>query len=287
VGLAKALYEHPLIKGIYRNGSKPSYIPSALFATALVDLIAPASSGPAPAALNELRQAVAGLSDSTLKTAVLALAMALTSAPPAAGAPEAPTAAAALRAAAERVQNPAVQGAVRALIGATTPDATTLLTSLAQWFDAAMDRVSGWYKRQTMLVTIGIALAVGVLLNADWLMIAAGRARDPAVRAAAVAAAQQTASKSGTQPTLDIATFQKEAAQLQLPIGWSGQSGDPRALPTDAVGWLRKVLGLVLTIVAISLGAPFWFDLLNKLLNLRLTGPPPPTATEVAATTNR
>ena len=71
-----------------------------------------------------------------------------------------------------------------------------------------------------------------------------------------------------------IAEFQKEAAQLQLPIGWSAQAGDARSLPNDLTGWLRKLLGIALTVVAISLGAPFWFELLNKLLNLRLTGKP-------------
>ena len=286
-GLAQSLYNHPLIKGLYHNGHKPSYISSAVFAQAMLDLISPApTTGPAPAALDELRQAVSGLSDTGLRTAVLALAMALTSAPPAAGAATAPAGAVALRATVERVDNPELKRAVLALIGQPATEAAPLLTSLAQWFDAAMDRVSGWYKRQAQVVTVVIAVVVTLLLNADTLMIADGLSRDPAVRAAAVAAAQQTAGKSGTQPTLDIATFEKEAAQLQLPIGWSTQSGDPRGFPTDWVTALRKILGMILTIVAISLGAPFWFDLLNKLLNLRLTGPPPPEVPPTPARTS-
>jgi hypothetical protein len=36
-----------------------------------------------------------------------------------------------------------------------------------------------------------------------------------------------------------------------------------------------KILGLLVTVLAISLGAPFWFDLLNRLVNLRSTGKPP------------
>jgi hypothetical protein len=42
--------------------------------------------------------------------------------------------------------------------------------------------------------------------------------------------------------------------------------------------WLRRILGWLLTIVAVSLGAPFWFDLLNKIVNLRNSGPKPKTA---------
>jgi hypothetical protein len=36
-----------------------------------------------------------------------------------------------------------------------------------------------------------------------------------------------------------------------------------------------KVLGILLSSFAIVMGAPFWFDMLNKLINLRLTGNPP------------
>ncbi|MEU7908022.1 hypothetical protein [Actinoplanes sp. NPDC049118] len=36
--------------------------------------------------------------------------------------------------------------------------------------------------------------------------------------------------------------------------------------------WLLKLLGLALTAAAAAIGAPFWFDLLNRLVNLRSTG---------------
>ena len=43
--------------------------------------------------------------------------------------------------------------------------------------------------------------------------------------------------------------------------------------------WLAKFVGLALTIGAVMLGAPFWFDLLSKLGRLRNSGAPP-TATD-------
>ncbi len=55
---------------------------------------------------------------------------------------------------------------------------------------------------------------------------------------------------------------------LGLPIGWRG-------LPQGAGAWLFKILGLAVTAIAVSFGAPFWFDLLNKLVNLRQTGKKP------------
>lgn len=50
---------------------------------------------------------------------------------------------------------------------------------------------------------------------------------------------------------------------------------DPRILPPLGLAWLWKLLGIVITTLAISQGAPFWFDLLQKAVNLRLSGNTP------------
>jgi hypothetical protein len=55
---------------------------------------------------------------------------------------------------------------------------------------------------------------------------------------------------------------------LNLPIGW-GDGNKP-----DFGGSITWLAGWLLTIVALSLGAPFWFDLLNKLVRLRGSGVP-------------
>ena len=41
---------------------------------------------------------------------------------------------------------------------------------------------------------------------------------------------------------------------------------------TDVAGWLSKLLGILITAIASSQGAPFWFDVLKKVINVRLTG---------------
>ena len=43
-----------------------------------------------------------------------------------------------------------------------------------------------------------------------------------------------------------------------------------------------KILGLLLTAVAVTQGAPFWFDLIKKLSNPRSSGPVPATSEETA-----
>ena len=51
--------------------------------------------------------------------------------------------------------------------------------------------------------------------------------------------------------------------------------------------WYEMLFGWLITALAISLGAPFWFDLLNKFIKLRETGTKPPTSgSSNAAVTN-
>jgi hypothetical protein len=55
-------------------------------------------------------------------------------------------------------------------------------------------------------------------------------------------------------------------------------STDPRLVDVgDWSWWLWKIVGLAATVLAISQGAPFWFDLLQKAVNLRLAGSAPAT----------
>ena len=73
-----------------------------------------------------------------------------------------------------------------------------------------------------------------------------------------------------------------------FPVGWAtpstGKYEEVRSLPYTMAGWLHKIMGLLLTTVLVSLGAPFWFDMLSKLVNLRNTGIKPKTAKEADAT---
>jgi hypothetical protein len=49
--------------------------------------------------------------------------------------------------------------------------------------------------------------------------------------------------------------------------------------------WIAKVIGILATMLAIMLGAPFWFDLLSKIVRLRGSGAPPP-ASDATRTTD-
>jgi hypothetical protein len=96
---------------------------------------------------------------------------------------------------------------------------------------------------------------------------------DDLVRSAAVAAAE----RQQQDPASGATRLLEEVKELNLPLGWS--SADPLRDPASGLaGWLLKLLGLAVTVLALSLGAPFWFDLLSRVARLRSTGPPPPPA---------
>jgi hypothetical protein len=163
---------------------------------------------------------------------------------------------------------------------------------LLAWFDHSMDRVSGWYKKKTQLVTILVAAGITVWANADTVGIAQKLYATPAIRQRI---AQDMPSKSQSEVTAS------QRAELGELTGWGAEfvafhrlkSGNPAAPPDDSFpgldlvaspslfwAWLWAILpshllGWILTGVAVSLGAPFWFDVLNKFMNIRAAGTAP------------
>lgn len=175
------------------------------------------------------------------------------------------------------IPNAQLSEALLALYRSAGGDAVRFQHTAEEWFDDAMERVSGWYKRRVHVLLAVIAAVVVVVLNADTL--AAGRVlwRDDAVRTAVVREANETA-----RGTLDDVALENAVKKLDLPLGWNLSFGDASTqLPNDVIAWVQKLLGLLLTIGAIMLGAPFWFDLLSKIVRVRATGAPPPASDAV------
>jgi hypothetical protein len=152
--------------------------------------------------------------------------------------------------------------------------------SLEHWYDDTMDRVSGWYKRYVQRIIVIASIVLVVALNVDTINIAQVLWRLPTERAvvASAAAAQATAGdKGGGSADQSV----RDIAALDLPLGWTPShkgtvaSTDPQHAPLDVSSWALKLLGLLLSVLAVSLGAPFWFDALSKLGQLRATGPKP------------
>ncbi len=160
-----------------------------------------------------------------------------------------------------------VHDSLHALMAQAQGDLDKFNASVERWFDDAMDRLSGAYKRFCgyFLLAFGAVVAVG--FNIDSIQIAGWLWSNPQV--AAAVADQAQAALAAASAASDVAPSAGRAFALlqatQVPFGWG---------PGVSVGPL-KLLGWFATALAVSLGAPFWFDLVGRLLNLRATGPRP------------
>jgi hypothetical protein len=261
----KLIYDHGLVAGLYRNpavdlvpngkttyqkpvrgGSAilPAYIPSRIFAVSLIDILNTAHAE-GKDLVPAIKKTLTGLPDSKAKQALLSLFA-------------------------------DVDGEVEKLRG-----------NFENWYNDGMDRASGWYKKRSQYILLGLGLIIAVWANADSVNIARTLYLDPGVRQATVDTATSYLAKSSsspkvcpppstTEPEKDLQSklcslreqmrsiSEAESATL-LPVGWKGGFTWHNLFRWEALaGW-------ILTAIALSLGAPFWFDLLNKFMVIRST----------------
>ncbi|MEI6681917.1 MAG: hypothetical protein WCO44_04780 [Bacteroidota bacterium] len=223
------------------------------------------------------------------------------------------------------------------------------------WYDDTMDRVSGWYKRQSQFILLSIGLCLAVMFNVDVIKVADRLSVDKDARDKLVQMAIQASDKYKDDPrvknlmtdngikakdTLTVNNLFNEyqakadsakkmldgdvkASNEILAVGWGDYGIDrfkARVLARHQIfvpnkfwkthksakldsclnlafivlckeHWIRynstvhnvcyvlnesahwnKILGFLLLAFAVSLGAPFWFDMLNKVIKLRSSG---------------
>ena len=195
---------------------------------------------------------------------------------------------------------------------------------IEKWFNDMMDRVSGWYKRQANWILLIIGFIMAIIFNASTIDIVNRLSADKNARDALVQSASEylknhvkisdTAS-AGIKSSKDSSQFMEEARLKIRQIdnlyneeiadnnsivgaGWpevrdttvSTQKKPPlsfvkiRQVLSKTFSSPRKWMGFIITALAISLGAPFWFDLLNKFINLRVSGKKPDDDSSAAPT---
>lgn len=275
---AEFMYEHPLIDGLKRTeNSLPSYISSNIFSMCLIDIISNESKTikfnkelKGETTLDEqknqdlfeaFKSGVASLNESDVKQMLQVF-----------------------------VEN--------------SSDLASLKGNVEKWFNEYMDRVSGWFKRYTKQWVLGISLCVTLLLNVDSIHLFNSMWNDTNMRNAVVSSAQNYINKNGNKIgvvkdsiNIDTAFVEIEDAYnnlnvLNLPIGWHCSKKEIKKNNEDTknanncnfcncvkkqlfpqFGW--HLLGWLITTFLISFGAPFWFGMLNKLINFRSSGKKP------------
>ena len=251
--LVKNIYDHSIIQGLSRSGkaprfigcleySKPSYISSENMALAFLDIIKKQCPNDQP-------------NESSTLAGVLACA--------------------------EKLPDGDLKNAIFSIAQKSENDINQLRSGLENWFDDSMDRVSGWYKKQLQIIGISVALFVSVAMNADTIGLANRIYNDGIFRSTIVATAENAnyrnnqsdlaieSSKSKAENN-DDKTLKDKSNVIRI-LGWD-------KVPMKFNDWVEKIIGLLLTTFAISLGAPFWFDVLSKFMNIRMAGDKPKKA---------
>lgn len=169
--------------------------------------------------------------------------------------------------------------------------ATANVAKLESWYEDAMDRARGWYKKRVQVLSFMVSLGLVIVVNADTVMIVRQLTSMPVERAKLASYADQVKMKKD-EAAKDANNAPMEAEEaVVLPaglqndtlsfLGWTDSKGsDLRKVPGSPMEWLFKIFGLSLTAFAASLGAPFWFDMLSKFMTVRSGGDPTPKKKE-------
>jgi hypothetical protein len=217
------------------------------------------------------------------------------------------------------------QGLVKILkiyIGQANGDLQRFKMILESWYDDTMERVSGWYKKQTNRILVFIGFVLAIIFNVSTIesvkYLSSNKvARDAMIQNASAFVNKNLIEKDTLQP--NSGTDAKKSDQIQQRIRQIGQIYNDQIFKNDSImgfGWgdygysedirnwkaskskggmptvkntfqksvyvfirtitnFRLLFGFLFTAIAISLGAPFWFDLLNKFMNLRNAGTKP------------
>lgn len=298
--LLEKVYKHPMID-VLRDGQRlPSYVPASSFVLAFVDTL-----------VDGYRCAQ----------------------PLFAGLPEA----------VEKLPEGDLKRSLRVIIQQANGDVGKLQSLLEAHFNAVMDRVTGWYKRQTHWVLFLVAAVLSVAFNVDSVHLGQQLVTNNELRNRLVASADQVV-KEGTQQIApnapapvsgdplnekldEVSKLLTDFRKLNLPIGWkdcnpsaaksnpqqesknptpgkpdgvppapAGKNADaqsaaasvemctPNGAPSTVSSWLLVMGGWFVTAVAASLGAPFWFQMLSKLIPIRSAGVKPGTESAPGAT---
>jgi hypothetical protein len=190
----------------------------------------------------------------------------------------------------DRLPPSALRTKLLGIVSHVVTDRDQFVKELSTWFDSSMDRLSGWYKRRVKIWLALFAIVITVGLNVDTIAITQTLWQTPTVRAAAVAAAQNEQAPGTSNGISDAAKSASDAVRsaesLQIPLGWAlpkknqWEVWDWKIPARPHWHWWSTVLGWLLTVFALSFGAPFWFDVLGKFVNMRSSGPKPASSTQ-------
>ena len=184
-------------------------------------------------------------------------------------------------------------------------------------YDEIMDRATGWYKKAVQAWLLAVGLLIAISFDADTFKIWNNLTHNPESRNELLAlattfvdegkmdtyAATPDSTSTDTMSVLDNQSRLKglvdsllynEINKVPAPLGlgWDASLSQQLQNSRYAEGnsmlfFIRKFFGWLITALAISLGAPFWFDMLQKVISIRNAGVRPQDAEREQAKADR
>jgi len=177
-----------------------------------------------------------------------------------------------------------------AMIEEGRTDLISLKAGIEAWFDESMGRAEGAYKRWATLVLFLVGLFLAGFLNLSTISTASALWRDPVTREAVANSATALSADGKKTDIKSVADAANKVESLKIPGGWDDahkKVWTEKAWYVVTTPRLSDLAGWLLTALLVMLGAPFWFDLLGKLVSIRGSGakPDPATKDDSSATT--
>lgn len=280
VRLGEEIMDHCALTALSPSGRAPAYIDAKNFVAAVLDKITLYSNVVNPSTIDEFIQSIESTTalSAELKRAFLIYAT-------------------------------EAKDTFNALTERTSGAIEMFRKKMESWYDSNMDRISGTMKvKYTRRFTLISGIFITLFLNADTIEVSKYLYSNPEARAEIAARAYETGADTAiaqnmkrlketavAQDTTMIRTVNqlndslqvkideineaKAALKESFPLGWSRSQFVTQKTGLDWVGFIfSKLIGMAVTVIAIMMGAPFWFDVLNKISNLRGTGKKPATS---------
>lgn len=265
------IMNHHLIAGLTTKGKKPSYIPDNIFSTVVFDLFA------SKWGHQEGENTREGLSFDfeEIKQAI--------------------------------VKSDVLKDDLKRVLVQFAGESDSLFhfrTRVEVWFNQAMSEASGTYKQRSQWWILFVALATTMAVNVDSIAVSKFLYENPEAREEFADLATTFDQDSFKKISLGDLPMKLDSVQTKvdsvivnvqvsikeikaysellesstLPMGWN----DKTAVAPFSVAWWTRFFGWMMTAMAVSMGAPFWFDMLNKLSNIRSSSKPPENRTPSA-----
>jgi hypothetical protein len=183
-------------------------------------------------------------------------------------------------------KDPQIASHVREEMAILQECATDYVAKINSWFDQTIDRVSQSFAKHAHIVTVVTAVIVVITVQLDIIAVVDRLSIDDQFRSAVVSTAATdfsgktipplsgtNATSSSTPATSPASDAANPSLNTQLYYNLLNTAG-LITLPTNSGWWERikdprKFPGMILAALLISLGAPFWYNILKDLLGLR------------------